>query len=296
MNAAVAANVPMDAAGRFHADVFCRQCEYNLRGLTLEDDCPECGTSIHWSIVGNMLRYCDPYWVATLSRGMWLLLTAILLGIAATMFSGVLMSALGSVYPAQAMGLLAPLLSVWGIWRLTTPEPSNESVGSAFTVRALTRVTCVLFLSIIAVLILFSSITPAVAEIMPCVFMINLVVGLVGFVCLLLYARGLALRLPNLKLAKQTLITMWLYVADILLFVPLSCVTFPAWFFVMGPINPTGPGNSVSWLIGIFCGFLLIHLILLTLAVGLVIRYCIHLSEAARQAERTWMHALRQAE
>ncbi|MEX0774939.1 MAG: DUF6688 family protein [Phycisphaeraceae bacterium] len=44
-------DVPAPQAGVvLTADTLCMRCGYNLRGLKLEQDCPECGASITWSI------------------------------------------------------------------------------------------------------------------------------------------------------------------------------------------------------------------------------------------------------
>src|SRR5688500_20183649 len=49
-------------------DLPCRKCGYNLRGLTPAMRCPECGTAVGYSLQGDLLRFCDPGWVDTLSR------------------------------------------------------------------------------------------------------------------------------------------------------------------------------------------------------------------------------------
>src|SRR5258706_15757786 len=50
-------------------DTPCRKCGYNLRGLSGDGRCPECGTSVGFSLQGDLLRFCDPSWVDTLRRG-----------------------------------------------------------------------------------------------------------------------------------------------------------------------------------------------------------------------------------
>jgi hypothetical protein len=47
----------------------CRKCGYNLRGLSADGRCPECGTPVGYSLKGDLLRFCDPGWLDTLYRG-----------------------------------------------------------------------------------------------------------------------------------------------------------------------------------------------------------------------------------
>ncbi len=50
-------------------DTMCLKCGYNLRGLVSSGACPECGTSTGLSLRGNLLRFGDPAWVASLAGG-----------------------------------------------------------------------------------------------------------------------------------------------------------------------------------------------------------------------------------
>ena len=50
-------------------DTPCRRCGYNLRGLATTGLCPECGTAIALSLVGNLLKQAGPDWVERLRFG-----------------------------------------------------------------------------------------------------------------------------------------------------------------------------------------------------------------------------------
>src|SRR4051812_37123358 len=67
----------VDASGTVVGDLACRKCGYNLRTLTINGRCPECGTSVGFSAQGDLLRFCDPDWVSLLGRGVKLVLFGI---------------------------------------------------------------------------------------------------------------------------------------------------------------------------------------------------------------------------
>ncbi len=67
-------NLESDTVGD---DAICLQCGYSIRGLPHGGRCPECGTPIQRSLQGNLLRYSSPAYLATLNRGVFLILAAI---------------------------------------------------------------------------------------------------------------------------------------------------------------------------------------------------------------------------
>ncbi len=58
-----------------NVDTPCAICGYNLRGLTVDKVCPECGSAIGRSIHGNMLRYADPKWLGSVLLAVFLITT-----------------------------------------------------------------------------------------------------------------------------------------------------------------------------------------------------------------------------
>jgi hypothetical protein len=70
-------------------DTSCLHCGYNLRGLRVDGLCPECGSPIGRSVLGNYLRYSEVDWLQTIGRGATLKLWAIGLSIVLGVIGGV---------------------------------------------------------------------------------------------------------------------------------------------------------------------------------------------------------------
>src|SRR5688500_6889706 len=85
-----AAAAVVDASGVVAADVPCRRCSYNVRGLSVYGRCPECGTPVGVSVHGDLLRFSDPRWLQRLAQGATLLFWGIILAIAVGIVAGML--------------------------------------------------------------------------------------------------------------------------------------------------------------------------------------------------------------
>lgn len=59
----------LDDAGRVAVELPCRACGYDLRMLHAGADCPECGQTVYFSLVGDLLRFGDADWLSTVARG-----------------------------------------------------------------------------------------------------------------------------------------------------------------------------------------------------------------------------------
>ena len=58
------------------AEVDCRGCGYNLRGVAVEGACPECGAAVLDSLRTHALEASDPRWLNRLAIGSRLLAIA----------------------------------------------------------------------------------------------------------------------------------------------------------------------------------------------------------------------------
>jgi hypothetical protein len=108
---------PSDPAAMLPArDVPCVACGYNLRGLPLEHDCPECGQPIAAWVRADRFTQMDAAWLVRLRRGAKLLQ----LGVIAAL-------------PLVVPGLI---VAAAGLWPLTSAPPKpmgGETAGDRAT-------------------------------------------------------------------------------------------------------------------------------------------------------------------
>ncbi len=201
-------DVPSAVARAIEADTLCRRCGYNLRGLAPTGLCPECGTAIALSLVGNLLKQADPDWVERLRVGTSLKLWNIVLGIVVAVAAGAILRA-GLPQPLVTIVALAGgALGLWATFLITSQEPRIALQEDPITLRKALRACA-------AVAFVGGALTNAhIAGKWAIVVQIaGGVLSLVGmFVAWgeLLYFRGFARRIPDPKLAKSTTLLMWI--------------------------------------------------------------------------------------
>jgi hypothetical protein len=190
-------------------DLSCVHCGYNLRGLTRDHICPECGTSIARSIYGNQLRYCDPQWLETLRFGTALTLWNILITILLYMGAVIMASAGAPAAITTLVTLIAQGLGVWAAFLITTPEPRVALQENPITLRKVVRVCAVIGLSG-QMLSQFGTLGSAdLAIVLGAVGgVLSLAVVAQNF-CELVYFRRFARRVPDARLEKSTSIVLW---------------------------------------------------------------------------------------
>ncbi len=124
------------------ADLACRECGYNLRGLRFDQTCPECGIDVEWSTHGHLLRYAGVRWLRSLYRGTGFLIASIILSFVA------LVALLSESVNASREAISLPLLygviatGITGSLFLTTQEPRMHSSEPLHSARRITRLLC----------------------------------------------------------------------------------------------------------------------------------------------------------
>jgi hypothetical protein len=294
------ADLKLDADGRIDLDVRCVSCGYNLRGLLPEGRCPECGTAVGRSTRGDFLRFCDPAWVEKLASGMNWILTSIIVSIVVGGLGSGLVGATGN--PGFGLlGVLGGMVGFVGYWRVTTPDP-RQSEPDRLDARTLIRYGWPVSL----VFSLAAQFVPQFSLWWDATLLLSSALGLVITVCIFVYARRLAARIPDNQLSSQTRIVMWGFVAVSI----LSMVTFGVMLLsgpkllagiatarTGGPGRGTGagPGSAQAINIGIAaaiavtgCAAGIVSLVFSIWALVLVIRYRSAFSRATQDARATW--------
>ena len=202
------------AAGDITIDLPCARCGYNLRGLRADHLCPECGTPIERSLIGNLLRFADPEWLAKLRLGialrLWNLLVAAFLGVGA-----VIAQFFGLFTIQTAIGILGGLLGLWAVWLITTPEPNIAVSEDSMSLRRLIRACAIIGLLAAQTNQILTVAAPAASPALNLGYVFFVLIGvgmLIGVVAMageFVYVRRFARRIPNPKLADNTTVVMW---------------------------------------------------------------------------------------
>lgn len=208
--------IAVDAQGNLAEDIPCRRCGYNLRGLAPAGTCPECGTPVGRSLIGDLLRYCDPQWVTHVSAGTGALFFAVIAGLASGCIASAAfragsaiggLAAIGAGLVPSAMKLLVSVLVVLGTWQYAAPELSRPQTERDPRSRPLARALAVLAFVLVILVVSISQVLPSPAQI--ALGWAQSIVAICGYVALMFYARTLALRLPDVALARTTRTVMW---------------------------------------------------------------------------------------
>jgi hypothetical protein len=190
-------------------DTPCRKCGYNLRMLSASGRCPECGTAVGYSLQGDLLRFMDPNWVETLSRGVSLVIYGILAIIAGIIGVVVLAIATRSTAATLAIGglvaLVGSVMILAGWWFFTQPDPSGLGEDQYGTPRKVIRVTLAIGV-VQQVLSLIGVLAPLRTAAESALAMFATLLGLaavVGLFAQLSYLEKITLRIPDHALSDR---------------------------------------------------------------------------------------------
>lgn len=191
----------LDTAGVIQADLQCRRCGYNLRGLHHEGRCPECGIAIGLSCHGDLLRFADPQWLEKLARGAKLIIWGVIIAWIFGMIVGVLSAVAGLSPLVQLVGVLGGLVTWYGLWLMTEPDPSGVGEDRYANTRRVLRIGMLVLvgLQVGNVLITQMNALMVVAALGFVSSLTSLIVEMVK----LTYFRRLALRIPDQGLARR---------------------------------------------------------------------------------------------
>lgn len=276
-----------DPQGVLALDHECRKCSYNLRGLHCDGRCPECGTPIGLSLQGDLLRFADPDWVDKVALGLKIILWMILFATVAAILGGALSHAVSPVL-APVIHFLASLISFYGVWFITEPDPSGIGEDPSITARKVIRVTLVVglvsaLLQIIAAAETFSGV---VTFVLGGLILLAGIVALIGVFATFVYYEKLARRIPDDRLAVRARFLKWAYTI-VLAVMAVAGGLMGLATAVGGSVGP-GFGVLACLMLPVLLGLIVFGV--MTIFMLLKLRRAV--AEQARLARATWAAAL----
>ncbi len=235
-------------ATTLEVDTPCVICGYNLRGLTVNKVCPECGSPIGRSIHENMLRYADPKWLGHILLGvrltLWHIVATIILVLLVALFTQAI--SLSQVYLIPAVIAVA-MLKLLAAFLITAQEPKISMDEDTVTLRRVVRVCA-------AATFLGNCLDP-ISELLPDSLVVDIVNGVAGLLSIVasfgmfVYMRRFALRIPNKKLALSTKRCMWGFIITMAV-----GVVFGLLAAILGGVTGGTPGAGFAGIGIVACG------------------------------------------
>ncbi|MHC5005373.1 MAG: hypothetical protein ACYTJ0_19905 [Planctomycetota bacterium] len=230
--------------GTVEDERYCVRCSYDLRGLPVTGNCPECGTPVARALQGDLLEYSSPEYLGSLARGITIVLVASIGQFVLMMLAVVIgFAAATGRLDLRAIELLAgwieaslSLVVIYGWWLFSIPDPAVITEDTGANARKVLRVCVVVSAAgVIATNVMKQTSTTVpgasnVADVLSGVAAVPAVLAsLVLFFASLLYVRWLARRIPDRKVDEDARRYLWLLP---LLYIVLACV-------VVGPFIAT---------------------------------------------------------
>jgi cytochrome b561 len=194
------------------SDLPCAICGYNLKGLSVDANCPECGQSVARSYTPDLLR-SNPQWLRHQANTMLLLGALCLVNFQPFNYS------LRGFQVWIGFGILLSIATVWACWRLATPEPPGPPADGEATLQRMLRLAPIIYAAVRIGSLVSSSFHPTLIS----------VIGITALVCLLLtnglvgyFLLRLARRSNDRQLILHARIVAWAFpfsqAGDVLLY------------------------------------------------------------------------------
>ena len=165
---------PMDSASAplstdIATDLPCAICGYNLKGLSPDSNCPECGQAVARTFTAD-LRHSDPAWLRHQANTM--LLLAALCFVNDQPFS----YRFGGVAIWMVLAILMAATSVWACWRLSTPEPPGPAADGEATRQRALRLAPIIYAAVIIGSLVSNAFNQTVLGVASMAAMVSLIV------------------------------------------------------------------------------------------------------------------------
>ncbi|MCH9035577.1 MAG: hypothetical protein IID42_13930, partial [Planctomycetes bacterium] len=311
---AIPAGRPTPAAAR-DADVPCTHCGYNLRGLAEGGRCPECGTAIAQSSHGNLLSAADPAWLQRVYRGQALVCAGCVVLVTHFFLYNVSSSGVapGTWVVVHALGassvvdavleavLLAAvaLLLLLGAFTTTTLDPRLSLTEQPIALRRFVRGSIVALVALAGSSYLVPTAVKQLGAdadagvlyetVLLCASGLVFLSALVG-ICY--YLAGLAMRIPDARLATRTRSKVVRFagcIGIIMLMVAWAVLTRVSGASAAGTVYLAGQPVVVSGM------FLILMLILALVALGYIVSLMILMSAYRKAFRKALLEARKHA-
>ena len=193
----------MDEMGGLGQPLPCVRCGYNLIGVPVRGQCPECRTAVKVSLRGSLLAAATPWWLTRMARAMALLPVWLFASLGAWIAEPTLIEAA----PQQASFIwwLPHGVGLLAVWWLTTPDPGHAMRKRGARWLARLTLSAALTLGVLRAALVALAMPEAV---LMGVRLGAIVLGTAGLFALFEWVRTLAHRVPDRGLARQTRVAM----------------------------------------------------------------------------------------
>ncbi len=262
------------------SDLLCRTCGYNLRGLSLRGECPECRTPVHRALHGDRLSYSDPRWVRMLARGMWLLNAALGCSVVLIVLLLLVQPLREHAWLPTSLALALGGIAVAGAWLVTQRDPADTERDPPVTWRRTLRVAIIAAVALEAFDDVLAHSTDATRGLTAAASLLGSAMWIIVILAAFRHAISLARRIPDPDLVSQTHGTMW----------GLICSYGLASIIGALMLSPANFPPVLTMLFGLSCTVIVACVIFTLWSMSLIARYAHTLRHAADDAELTWKY------
>ncbi len=226
-----------EQAPRITQSVLCRGCGYELLGLPMDGQCPECGAPAARSMGPDLLIYSSPAYLEMLHRGVFIIMVALAtlivlsLGMLCLSIIGLVMSRpfLDALMTAEILTTGAGFVSAYGWWLFSSPDPASRVGMKGEKSRQVVRALTLVGVGVSVAVLVLDALLPAIAAAGPsgwgsmfqqgglATLAVDLMLGLIALASLaasyfaqMYYIRWLSPRLPNQWVFDRAKLLMWL--------------------------------------------------------------------------------------
>ena len=215
---------PISAPARLDRSAVCVRCFYDLRGLPVNGNCPECGESIARSLSGDLLRGCTPEYLRTLCVGLRLMSIGLCLSVfvtLATIINDILNLGVPEIsFSIYALSFMVDCVLLLGYWKYTTLEPTHAAVEQPTNARRIIRTTVVIAFATVSCTAMIRFLRPqdirltgirTPAEIgIAIAGILVFLIWLVQFFAVMSYTARIVGRIPDDALVKRIRLYRWI--------------------------------------------------------------------------------------